>query len=169
MTVQRITSNISMVAGVILIAVSAYYSYQYTREIQQEIRTKQDSLDALETHIETLQKEYELLVSGPLEQLVSPQAMLVTIEGKKDQFSRQLHDFNLWLNIPNNRKNDIQRVEYIRRNGEVLQKTLVGTEPSNGFGVSYLGWGCFTQVDVSIYEKSGNITQFSFDQCDQLD
>jgi hypothetical protein len=50
-----------------------------------------------------------------------------------------------------------------------LQDVIVGTEPSNGFGVSYLGWGCFSSVDVTIVEKTGQETNTSFNQCAIMD
>ena len=36
----------------------------------------------------------------------------------------QQYDFSYWIAIPNNRKNDIEKVEYRRRGGELLQKVL---------------------------------------------
>lgn len=155
--------------GVILLAAALAYSYSGLRSMHAEIANKEVQRDSLDAAIDTLQKQVDLLVHGPLWDLATVDANAVRLEGRKDGRGRQLYDFGLWLNVPNNRKQDIAEVGYRRRFGESLQAVLVGTEPSNGFGVSYLGWGCFPVLDVTIVERSGTMTTKRVDQCHILD
>ena len=154
------------VLGAVLVAAAFIYSYSGLNNLQADIEAKQAKRDDLDAAIRELEDERDFLKTGPLSELVRVDALAVKLDGRRDPQGRQLYDFSLWLDVPNNRKQDIREVRYRRLAGERLQDVLVGTEPSNGFRRSYLGWGCFDKVDVVIVKTTGEETPpIRVDQC----
>ncbi len=165
MTVATKLEKPLTILGALIVIGALALSFAGLRTLEADIKDKQAQREVLDIHIAELEQEIHRLKHAPLEELVEVGALAVELEGKTDPHGRQLFTFSYWLEIPNNRKREIGKVEYRRRYGERLQDALVGTEPSNGFGVSYLGWGCFRTVDVIILETTGEQHVIEFDQC----
>jgi hypothetical protein len=157
------------VLGAVAVIGTIAFSYSGLRTLEADITIKQAQRDLLDVKVAALEVEIDRLKHAPIGELVVVGAMGVQLDGKKDPSGRQLYDFSFWLDVPNNRKRSISKVEYRRRAGQRLQDVITGTEPSNGFGVSYLGWGCFSTVDVTIVETTGQETTISVDQCAIMD
>jgi hypothetical protein len=153
------------VLGALVVIGTIVFSFFGLRALEADIEAKEAQRADLDQRIIELNNEIDRLKHAPLKELVEMGAIAVKLDGKMDPNGRQLYDFGYWLYVPNNRKRDIARAEYRRRAGERLRNVLVGTEPSNGFGVSYLGWGCFRTVDVTIVETNGQTATIQFDQC----
>jgi len=154
------------VLGAVVVLGTLVFSFLGLRALEAEIDVKTAQREALDLRIAELEQEIDRLQHAPLSELVKPDALAVKLDGKTDPRGRQLYEFSYWLDVPNNRKGEIRVVEYHRRFGESLRDVLVGREPSNGFAVSYLGWGCFPTVDVTIVETTGQKETIQFDQCE---
>ena len=166
MTIASTLETPLTVLGAIAVIGAIALSFAGLNSLEADIETKEAQREALDARVTKLKDEIDQLKHAPLEELVAVGAVGVELDGKKDRTGRQLYDFSYWLDVPNNRKRDISRVEYRRRLGERLQDVLIGKEPSNGFGVSYLGWGCFGAVDVTIVETTGKTATIQFNQCE---
>jgi hypothetical protein len=154
--------------GTILIILTIYLGVKFNNELREKVKCQKELQIELDASIEELEQTIVDLTEGPLAKIVAMEAMAVELVGRKTQDDNQLYDFSLWIDVPNNRKNDIERVEYRRGPGDKLQKVITGNQPTNGFSVSYTGWGCFHIVEVTIIEKSGKSTKMSFNQCDSI-
>jgi hypothetical protein len=164
-TAAKLEKPLTILGAVVVFGTLAF-SYAGLRALEADIKAREAQREVLDIRIAELESEIDRLKNAPLTELAEVGALAVELEGRKDPDGRQLFTFSYWLEVPNNRKRDIRRVEYRRRFGERLQDVMIGTEPSNGFGVSYLGWGCFRTVDVTIVEKTGQKGTLTFDQCD---
>lgn len=90
------------------------------------------------------------------------------ITGLKDSENRQIYDFTLWIDLPYSRRQEIQSVEYKFEHPTYIDKVRTGREPSNGFSVSYRGWGCLNAVELTVLLENGDKVQTIFDMCKAL-
>jgi hypothetical protein len=102
----------------------------------------------------------------PLITVAKPRAQAISSEKGTDE--RPLYDFSLWLDVPEGRKHEIASVEYEFNHPTFVQKTQRSSNPSDGFRVSYLGWGCLQSVLVRIHLKDGSTTTIDFDMCEAV-
>lgn len=178
MNLRSLVARFLTLFGTILIILTIYLGFVLNNELREKVKGREAAIIKLDAELKERQQRLVNLESGPLDKIVSMEAITVKLVGEKTKITveesgestqkdAQLYDFSLWIDVPNNRKNDIESVEYRRKNGAVLQKVLSSKEPTNGFGVSYKGWGCFPIIEVTIKEKSGEITKMSFNQCDK--
>jgi hypothetical protein len=160
------------VLGTMLIAAALLYSYTELQALDDQIRKKEITKEQLDVEIEKKKGEIYKLINDPLWNLAEVRVLAVKAGfgpgAPPDRKEAQLYDFSFWIDVPNNRKNDIKEIRFLRLAGEKL-RPLVGTEPSNGFSDGYLGWGCFRTVDVTIVEKdTAEETTKRINQCELL-
>lgn len=150
------------------IAVSTYLSFVYIDKSKAELERIEVQLGSLGAELERLQQARDHLVSGPILDLIVPRTFVVKLADNIDQDNQKIYHFVSWLDVPDNRKTEIRRVDYRYQDGGSTGELVSSSEPSNGFAVSHLGAGCFSQVDVLIFQTSGTISEISFDQCQQI-
>jgi hypothetical protein len=162
--------------GATLIILTIYLGVKFNNDLLAIVKAREVKQAALDMKIDKLNEELTLLKYGSISEIIKIETIAIKLPGRKTQrrntngemVDAQQYDFSYWIAIPNNRKNDIEKVEYRRRGGELLQKVLTGTEPTNGFAASYTGWGCFPEVEITITEKLGKVTELTFNQCDYV-
>ncbi len=135
---------------------------------KEEIHNKKEELDGLQKKIDQLNQTIDILKYAPISSLITPKAFAVPITGLRDAENRQIYDFTLWIDLPYSRRQEIQSVEYKFEHSTYFDKLKTGREPSNGFSVSYRGWGCLNVVGLTALLENGDKVQTSFDMCKAL-
>lgn len=102
----------------------------------------------------------------PLIAVVKPRASAMRSNGGRS--GTPLYDFSLWLDVPEDRKEEIASVEYEFNHPTFRQKTQESSDPKTGFKVSYNGWGCLRSVLVKIHLKQGGAQTIDFDMCEAV-
>ena len=100
--------------------------------------------------------------------LVRPMAREVPVADLRDGKGRPIYDFTLWVDVPTTLKERIQRVTYTFNNPTFKDKVQESTEPSDGFAVSYRGWGCLNLVTINVFFKDGPSQERPFNMCEAL-
>lgn len=176
MNLRSFVAALLTLFGAAIILLTIYLGVQFNNELRDTIDDQKAFKKDLDKKVEALKERLALLVDGPLSKLVSIEATKVELVGQKAQRDNadgekellQSYVYSYWITVPNNRKADIEKVEYRRGPGDKLRSVLTGFESTNGFGVTYTGWGCFGLVDVKIIEKSGKETDLTFNDCQKI-
>ncbi|MDH3845599.1 MAG: hypothetical protein OES69_16795 [Myxococcales bacterium] len=141
--------------GVALMAVAIGYSIHTLNLVRNEVAEKKDKREELKSQIELLRTEIEHIRSGPLAELITPQAIAIRRDDLSGAGDRPRFNFLIWLDLPYARKADIKEVRYEFLDPSFLEKKRVSSEPSSGFAVGYLGWGAMTRVPITVVPKEG--------------
>ncbi|MFN4909509.1 MAG: pYEATS domain-containing protein [Bacteroidota bacterium] len=99
---------------------------------------------------------------------IYPKAKAVQIPGIKDSQGRQVYDFTIWVSTSHATMKQIQRVSYEFSHNTFILKTRESEDASNGFLVSYRGWGCMGVVHVVIQYHDNRKESLYFKMCDEL-
>jgi hypothetical protein len=134
-----------------------------------QLDEKRRELRGVEEAINPLDQEIVKLTRGPLAELITPKAIGI-ITGRKTVISfgpekgqeTDLINFTLWIDVPSCRRQDIREVRYGFPNPTYLSATRVGRDPSNGFAVSYQGWGVVPVVPVTVVQTNGDRLEIPF-------
>jgi hypothetical protein len=132
-------------------------------EIVQLERQKRDAEIAVNMAIEKLNRQGKASISD----LMRPRASATP--AMRDSAGRQLYNFVLWLDISPERREQIRRVTYKFNHPTFTPRTKSSTEASNGFAVSYRGWGCLYLVTIEVIFEDGDTKDIYFDMCSALE
>lgn len=99
---------------------------------------------------------------------IYPKAKAVEIPGIKDSQGRQIHDFTIWVSTSHATMKRIHRVSYEFSHNTFILKTRESEDASNGFLVSYRGWGCMGVVHVVVQYHDNSKESLYFKMCDEL-
>ena len=158
------------VVGVLVLAGAMGYGYHELSVLHVQIDSTQKELDRINNKsIPCLQSKIEKLKNAPVRELVTPRAIEVELTNQRDPQGRQLYNYTLWLDMPASRKKDISSVKYFFDDKSMRVKTHIGTQPSNSFAVSYKGWGCFSDVVVTIDSPGRLSPPIHFDMCKAIE
>ena len=133
-----------------------------------------EQLDSIARQTETIEANKVLVkqLSEDLIRLQDPTVKPFTeakeVPNMLDHKKRQLYDFSIWVNSSNYTLDKISKVSYHFLQGETLQKVREGDNPSNGFLISYRGWGCFPLMRIVVTYKDGTTEDMYFDACEAL-
>jgi len=105
----------------------------------------------------------ELLAQAPIQAVVVPRASAEKISDEP-----QLYDFSLWLEVPLERRPDIEKVTYFFDHPSFREKVFESSDPRDDFRVHYRGWGALRRVIISVHLKNGNVSQLAFDMADAI-
>jgi len=168
---------ISSAGLVIILAVFIFASYQL-KELNKTIEQKTRELVALDSVITTQNTEIEtnkILIANLVDEInklrdpaIQPHAGAVEIPGIKDPQGRQVYDFTLWITSSQVTLNRISKVSYQFGNDTFLLKTRESEDNTNGFLVSYRGWGCLTVVKLTVLYNNGESETVFFNMCEAL-
>jgi hypothetical protein len=100
---------------------------------------------------------------------IYPKAQAVAIPGVLDGNKRQIYDFTIWITSSQVNLNEIVKVTYEFRHDTFLLNTRESTNVSNGFLVSYRGWGCLAIVELSIQYANNTTEKIFFNMCQEID
>jgi hypothetical protein len=164
----RITGRLTvlgLVASIFLIGFNAYKA----AELDKQIAQKQAKLKELETAYSTALK----LANAPVKEIpifdqIQPKAKAVTVGAQKDSTGNQQYDFTVWLDAPDTIRSQIEKVTYYFDHPSFIDKTKWSTDPSNGFAVSYRGWGALRLVTITVQLKDGTSHSYYFDMVKAL-
>jgi uncharacterized coiled-coil protein SlyX len=168
---------ISLVGFVIVILVFVFAAKKLT-ELNDTIITKTNELDSLNSTIslqkneidanKELMKELVNEINKLKDPNVKPNARAVEIPGVKDSQGRQIYDFTVWITSSQHTLNKIKNVSYQFGHDTFIIRNRKSSDKSNGFLVSYRGWGCLSVVKLSVEYKSNEIEEVYFDMCDSI-
>lgn len=153
---------------------TSFKLYRYDEEIKQksmELKNISDSISSLQKGIDEKQKLIGQLVSE-VNRLSDPSIQPKSESLKlPNQFSngRQLYDFTLWITSSSYTLNKIRKVSYEFNHSTMILKTRESTNSSNGFLVSYRGWGCLRMVKLTITYTDGKTGSLFFDMCEKME
>lgn len=181
---QSRTSLVFVLLGATFLAFSLYYSATRLAPLEKDIALKRAEIATLRDEekqwrekIAEQQKTYETLKAST-EALysvrVTPTNKVYEVKataratGRVFSQNRPEYKFTLLINSPPDTLTDIQQVVYRMEHGTFKQKDYVSTDPEAQFATSYVGWGCLTQVHVSVKLKSGTVQEFDFNMCRSL-
>ena len=106
-------------------------------------------------------KELEL-ASSP--EAIVAQTKSVKLDGITNK-GRQIYDYSIWLQTPILLKDRIKKVDYFFDHPSMLKKHRESKESSNGYSVSYRGWGCLEPVLITVHLTDGEIFKLNFYHC----
>ncbi len=156
-----------MFAGIVMVAFSIGYSLVKLQELRAEIGQKMEVSAGLESEIRMLDERIDQIRNGPITELITPRAAAVEVEGLRDWITgRQLYNIMLWVEMPYYRRSGIRYINYNFDHPSKLMRDRQGRVASNGFAVSYLGWGCLEVVELTIVQADRSEAVYHFPLCD---
>jgi hypothetical protein len=144
---------------------------------RRELQSTEARNNALQTDNVHLQSRNELLrkditrlshlagLDAALSAVVKPRVFVQSVAGRRDERGRPIYDFIMFLAVPESRRAEIARVEYIINNPEKLNKITRGGSVDIGYAGSYRGTGCFNPVLIRITTVNGKELIVPFDEC----
>ena len=163
-------STLLTIAGIIMVAFSIGYSVFKLQDLRAEIALKQDVSAGLEEEIRQLDARIDHIRNGPITELITPRAVAVEVEGQRDwNTGRQLYNIILWVDMPYYRRSGIRHINYFFDHPSKLMRDRQARLASNGFAVSYLGWGCLEEVELTIVQEDRPDATYRFPMCDNIE
>jgi len=101
----------------------------------------------------------------PLKALIIP-IVKSTPLNKKGYKNYDLYDFSLYLKLPESRKKEIKKVNYYFTHKYAFK--LNSTNPEDNFRVKFEGWGCFTDIKISLFLVNSDSLIIHFNMCEEL-
>ena len=141
---------------------------QQQTKLSNEIRELQLKKADLERQAATLVTDLNRREHTPLADTIEPHASSTPLPGIKAKNGLPIYDFVLSISVPENRKQDIQSVDYYFDDPSFIEKVKTSTDGSTGYPVSYRGWGCLTAVKIRVHLKDQKDIVKYFDMCKGL-
>ncbi len=105
----------------------------------------------------------------PISALVIPRAKYEAVPGMSTRAGDgRVFDFYLWLDFYPGEKPNIRKVSYEFNHPTFQEKTVSSTDPSQGYRVSYRGWGCLRSVIITVELTDGRSEKVDFAMCDAM-
>lgn len=156
--------------GLLLFVAVVGYGYRQFADLRKQVHERVSTKAGLDRSLNNLRSEIDRLQHAPVRELVTPRAIAVPLQNERDAENKRLYNFTLWVELPASRRKDIAKVEYHFDHPSYLLKTRTGTDPSNSFAISYLGWGCLQHVSETIVDPQGRqyLPPIDFEMCKAL-
>ncbi|MEO7353450.1 MAG: hypothetical protein ABIZ70_03780 [Gemmatimonadales bacterium] len=162
---RGVLSTILSTIGIVGMFAAAAYGGLEVRRLDREYLSKADSLAVLTAQGDSLQRDIDHLRTGSLQSLLTPRAVAVPANRVActpdyDGLGRDSHGmcagygFMLWLELPYSRRAEIRSVSYFF-SGHTTTPVRIGTDPSNGFLVGWLGWAPWVTIPVTVETRDG--------------
>jgi cellulose biosynthesis protein BcsQ len=94
-------------------------------------------------------------------------ASSVARRGEVNSSGKQVFDFRVWLEAPAEAAERIQAVDYFFDHPSFAINHFASSQGPS-FSQGYLGWGCISNVQITVTWKSGTRSTLPFDQCAAL-
>lgn len=176
-TASRRAAVMSFV-GLLFLIGSLVYSASQLRTLESRRNQLNEDISKLKAQKELTQsaasRAVELLneknkeLTGPLVDLVHPQVHATPAPGLTASNGLPLYDFILSVSVPEARKSEITEVQYNFNHPTFVNQNQTSKDASNGFAVSYRGWGCLSLVTIRVVLKKGDTVPLYFDECKAL-
>ena len=181
---QSRLSLLLVLVGAAFLMFSLYYSASRLTPLENEITAKHAELAQLQqeeaaqkARIASLQKSFDTLKANaeslysvkvtPSHQVYEVRATAKALD-KPAASGRVQYEFALFINAPQATLAGIEKVTYHMDHESFDKKDYVSTNAAARFVAGYVGWGCLTEVQVTIQWKSGSAQQLDFDMCRSL-
>ena len=162
-----------------LIVISVFvFAANRLNDLNQTIKLKTSKLESLDSTIVKQNKEIEInqkLVKNLVDEInrlrdpsIQPNARAVKIPGIFDSKQRQIYDFTVWITSSQHTLNKITKVSYQFGHDTFILKNRESIDSSNGFLVSYRGWGCLSVVKLSVECEDDETEYIYFNMCDNI-
>jgi len=158
-------SAVLTLMGFVIILSSLVFSYFQIKEKELMVNELTKIEEELASKIKSQERRIKELEWASSPKAIVAQTKAVKLHGVTDPEGRQIYDFSIWLQIPVLLKDKITKVEYFFHHPSMLKKMRESTEVSNGYSVSYRGWGCLTAIDIKVHLNDGEIYGLVFNQC----
>ena len=165
---------VAFVAVAVTIAAALQLSplIEKKEQLSKEVSDKQKELQAYSTQIDVLRAQKDRLTHDIRLGQISSIEALITPRADVEEFSaaeaakqpKGFKRFSMWLEVPPDRQDDIARVTYFL-NHPSFGTPLMEGDAKNSFRASYNGWGCLSNVIITVTVKDGEEKELDFDQC----
>ena len=164
----------------LIVAAIAVYAYVWAgiRPLLEQRQQLTSDIAGLTTKKDALQKEIESLRSGieslnyakvtPQNQVFQLQASAKALPGQKTSDGKPIYQFSIKVNASPEVLQNITKVAYDFNHPTFHQPHREETDRANNFQTQYIGWGCLSPVDVTVYLKDGTKQSIPFDMCKSL-
>jgi hypothetical protein len=157
----------------LILAAITVYAYVWTG-----IKPLLQQREAVKTEIEGLRKQKDALISsiGALNyakvtsqnQVFQLKVSAIALTGQKTPDGKPVYRFSAYVDAPPDTLQNITKVTYDFSHPTFLKPHREETNRENKFQTQYIGWGCLTEVDVTMYFKDGTTQSIPFDMCKAL-
>ena len=169
--------SIVLLLGALLFGLYILYKYKI---IVNEVSTENASLKSDYTELKDstfkitdfilsnpclINKSDTIISFLPLKAVIRP-IVTYTPLNKKGYNDYELYNFSLHLDMPENKKKEIKKVNYHFTHAYPFD--LKSKNPNNNFLVQYEGWGCFMDVKISIFLNNNDTIIMHYDMCKGL-
>ena len=168
---------ISALGFIIIVFVFIFAAWKLNK-LDSTIKLKSTEILALDSIINNQNDEIKLkqkLVTDLVDEInklrdpsIQPKAKAIKIPGIFDPKKRQIYDFTVWITSSKHTLNKIKKVTYQFGEKSFILKNRESIDSSNGFLVSYRGWGCLSVVKIFIqYDDDETEIQY-FNMCNEI-
>jgi uncharacterized coiled-coil protein SlyX len=167
------------VFGFLIIVFAFVIAYRELSSLNAIITSKNIEIDALDSTLKSQKETIEFnqdLIKSLVDEInklrdpaIQPNARAVKQPNIYDPKGRQIYDFTLWITTSQFTLNKIEKVTYLFKHKSVILKNKEAFDNSNGFLVSYRGWGCIPVVQITVNYIDGDEEVIYFNMCDGLD
>lgn len=165
-------------AGVIVVLLSLGYSAYQLRYLENEKKQLNVDIAKLTTKKTELTTQYQELTASiaalsyakvsPHGQVFQLKASAKDIPGRRALDGSPLYQFSVYVDASQDVLAKITKVAYELDDPSMKKPHKESTDASNKFAAGYTGWGCFSEVDATIYFKDGTTQSLPFNMCKSL-
>lgn len=102
------------------------------------------------------------VAQAPIEAVARPGASAVELR------QAELYDFKLWLEIPPQRRAEVERVSYYFAHPSFASKVKSSSDAAENYEVGYRGWGALREVIITIEGRDGRVAKLAFDMAEAI-
>lgn len=135
---------------------------------RKELRTSVDSLQGQLTDIRTSVQGLSYANLTPQNEVFQLKASARALPGVKTLDGKPVYKFRIYVDGSASVLDSIARVAYNFNHPSFNTPHVESTDRANSFKVQYTGWGCLTQVGVTVYLQNGKTQSVAFDMCRSL-
>ena len=160
-----IISALLSLFGFLIVIGSLGFSYKEIKNKEFQVRNLIETEKNLQSKIENQKRLINELEIASSPKAIVAQNNSVKLNGIKDGKGRQIYDFSIWLQVPILLKEKITKVNYFFNHQTMLKPNRESTTYPNGYSVSYRGWGCLTNIEITVHFEDRENYKFYYNQC----
>jgi hypothetical protein len=165
-------------SGIVIVVASVVYSAYRLYELNTQLATLQDKKLTLEGEVKDAETKLGSLQSNiqglsytkvtAQNQVYQLQATAKARPGIINPNGNGVYDFSIFVNASDDVLNNIEKVTYDFNHPTFKKPHQESADSEDKFAVRYVGWGCLTNVAVTVYLKDGTKQSIPFDMCQSL-
>lgn len=164
--------------GFLIVVVVFVFAANRLNSLNQTIKIKTSKLESLDSTMISQRNEIKAnqkLVNRLVDDInklrdpsIQPKSRAKKVPGILDSKQRQIYDFTVWISSSNHTLKEISKVSYQFGHDTFIRKNRESSDLSNGFLVSYRGWGCLSVVKITVEYKDKEPEEIYFNMCDNI-